>query len=122
MAKQIGDQGSGTTDRKTQRLNGTRTLELTREERALVEKYAFVPEDEPAATQRALQDSKEGEHLYREIKEMEQEAIEHPDPEDERVDVIAANGIAEDGNGGARVVLPINEPEVRATAPEDMLT
>src|SRR4051794_16272542 len=42
----------------------------------------FQSGPEPAATVRAMQDSPEGEHLYREIKSMELESMQDPDPED----------------------------------------
>lgn len=42
----------------------------------------FESGPEPAATVSAMQDSPEGEHLYREIKSMEFEAMQDPDPED----------------------------------------
>jgi len=42
----------------------------------------FESGPEPAATVKAMQDSPEGEHLYREIKSMEFESMQDPDPED----------------------------------------
>ena len=42
----------------------------------------YTPLDEPAATARAIEESPEGEALYREMKVMEMEAIANPDPED----------------------------------------
>src|SRR5690349_131082 len=48
----------------------------------LADALSFLSGPEPAATERALRDSSEGEHLYRDIKNMEFEAMQHPDPED----------------------------------------
>ena len=63
-----------------------------------------------------MKDSPEGEHLYREIKEMEMEALSNPDPEDAPVELAMAEDMAE---------LPIadDEPErvirVEAEGSED---
>jgi RNA polymerase primary sigma factor len=48
----------------------------------LEDALTFESGPEPAATVRAMHDSPEGEHLYREIKSMEFEAMQDPDPED----------------------------------------
>src|SRR2546423_1286978 len=42
----------------------------------------FEPLLEPAGSALAMAESPEGEHLYREIKTMEYESLQHPDPED----------------------------------------
>jgi len=42
----------------------------------------YIPLPEPAGTLVAMTDSPEGERLFRELKEMEMEAIQDPDPED----------------------------------------
>ncbi len=75
--------------------NGSR---LSQEEIALVEKYTYVPMDEPSATEVAREESPEGEQLYQELKEMEQEALESPDPEDARLGA-AVNASASKKNG-----------------------
>lgn len=53
----------------------------------------YMPPAEPAATAIAMRDSAEGEALYHDLKEMEFEAIEHPDPEDAVLDLAGAEGI-----------------------------
>jgi RNA polymerase primary sigma factor len=48
---------------------------------------------EPAATEAALADSAEGEHLYQDIKAMELEAITDPDPEDALVQSVISDEV-----------------------------
>lgn len=50
----------------------------------------WVSGPEPAATENALADSPEGEHLYRDIKRMEMESMANPDPEDLAVEAAVA--------------------------------
>jgi RNA polymerase primary sigma factor len=71
------------------------TKELTAEERGWLATIGYVPMAEPAATAQAMKDSPEGEHLYREIKEMEMEALSSPDPEDAPVELAMAEDMAE---------------------------
>jgi RNA polymerase primary sigma factor len=62
----------------------------------------YEPPAEPAATAIAMQESPEGEKLYRDIKQMELESIEHPDVEDSLLDAaIATDGVE---------TLPIEDP------------
>jgi RNA polymerase primary sigma factor len=86
---------------------------LTTEEQGWLETLGYVPMAEPAATAQAMKDSPEGEHLYREIKEMEMEALSRPDPEDAPVELAMAEDMAE---------LPIAdeepEPVIRVDAEE----
>ncbi len=51
----------------------------------------FTPPAEPAATAIAMQESAEGEALYRDLKDMEIAAIENPDPEDAILDLMGAD-------------------------------
>lgn len=55
---------------------------LSRDDLNLIERYSYVPMDEPKATQFARSESAEGEYLYQELKEMERESFANPDPED----------------------------------------
>lgn len=52
----------------------------------------YEPPPEPAATAIAMQESPEGEKLYRDIKKMEIESIEDPDAEDSLLDAAIATG------------------------------
>ncbi len=61
----------------------------------------YVPALEPAGTAIATSESPEGEKLYRDIKEMEVEALQDPDPEDALLGIAAAEDIN---------ALPIAEP------------
>ncbi|HEX8221627.1 MAG TPA: sigma-70 family RNA polymerase sigma factor [Chloroflexia bacterium] len=63
----------------------------------------FEPPAEPAATAIAMQESPEGEKLYREIKQMEIDSIEDPDAEDSLLDAAIATSAIE--------ALPIDDPE-----------
>jgi RNA polymerase primary sigma factor len=63
----------------------------------------YEPPAEPAATAIAMQESPEGEKLYREIKQMEIDSIEDPDAEDSLLDAAIATGAIE--------ALPIDDPE-----------
>ena len=54
----------------------------THEEADLDPALDVEPLPEPAGSALAMAESPEGEHLYREIKTMEYEALQHPDPED----------------------------------------
>src|SRR5438105_14351140 len=58
------------------------------------EEYAmdYTSGSEPAATARAMTDSPEGEHLFSDIKKMEYEAMQEPDP----VDTLAQTPLAEE--------------------------
>ena len=71
------------------------TEQLTNEERGWLATIGYIPMAEPAATAQAMKDSPEGEHLYREIKEMEMEALSSPDPEDAPVELAMAEDLAE---------------------------
>ena len=51
----------------------------------------YTPPAEPAATAIAMQESPEGEKLYRELKQMEIESIEEPDAEDSLLDMAIAS-------------------------------
>lgn len=93
-------------------------LHMTGGERALIEKYSYVPEEEPAATEQAQQDSPEGERLYQEIKGLERESAENPDPEDALLNVRAAD----ETDTRKRPVLSVNDPDVTETADKDDLT
>src|SRR5512133_1954237 len=64
---------------------------LTEGEEALISEYGYVPATEPAATAIAMKDSPEGETLYQEIKDLEFEAQQNPDPEDEALEIAAAD-------------------------------
>jgi RNA polymerase primary sigma factor len=66
---------------------------LTDVDKALINKYGYLPLTEPAATARAMKESKEGEALYHEIKEMELESEQNPDPDDERIEMAAAEDL-----------------------------
>lgn len=66
------------------------------EDKALIEEYSYVPGIEPAATATAMEDSPEGEALYQELKEMEMEALQDPDPIDGKIALAAANEELED--------------------------
>lgn len=54
----------------------------------------YTPPAEPAATAIALEESAEGEALYQDLKKMEIEAIESPDPEDAMLDMAGADEVA----------------------------
>jgi DNA-directed RNA polymerase sigma subunit (sigma70/sigma32) len=62
----------------------------------------YEPPAEPAATAIAMQESPEGEKLYREIKQMEIDSIEDPDAEDSLLDAAIATSAIE--------TLPIDDP------------
>ncbi len=64
-------------------------------DKVLISKYAYVPALEPAATAIAMKESPEGENLYQEIKQMEFESQLDPDPEDERLEMAAADDFPE---------------------------
>jgi RNA polymerase primary sigma factor len=91
-------------------------LAMTEGERALVERYSYVPQEEPAATEQAQQDSPEGEHLYQEIKGLERESAENPDPEDERLSLRAAD----ETNKAKRPVLTRDDPDSTDDDDEDV--
>jgi RNA polymerase primary sigma factor len=80
---------AGQADKKSE------TEQPTNEERGWLATIGYVPMAEPAATAQAMKDSPEGEHLYREIKEMEMEALSNPDPEDAPVELAIAEDLAE---------------------------
>jgi RNA polymerase primary sigma factor len=73
--------------------NPNRKETLTETDKALINQYAYLPTSEPAASAIAMKESKEGEALYREIKEMELEAEQNPDPDDERIEMAAAEDL-----------------------------
>jgi RNA polymerase primary sigma factor len=64
---------------------------LTEGEEALISEYGYVPLTEPAATAIAMKESPEGETLYQEIKDLEFEAQQNPDPKDEALEMAAAD-------------------------------
>ena len=74
------------------RKNGT---EVEQDDTRLDPALDFSQLPEPAATRVALSESPEGEHLYRELKEMEMEAMQDPDPEDLLVQSPLADAEAE---------------------------
>jgi RNA polymerase primary sigma factor len=66
------------------------------DELAIRSEFGYVSREEPAATAIALQDSPEGERLYRDLKAMESESIQDPDPEDALLDMAVMAGAATD--------------------------
>jgi RNA polymerase primary sigma factor len=66
----------------------------------------YEPLPEPAGSAVAMADSPEGEHLYREIKNMEYESLQHPDPED----LLVQQPLAGDMPGEVPELLPIDRP------------
>jgi RNA polymerase primary sigma factor len=102
------------------RRNGSR---LRQEEIALVEKYSYVPMDEPSATEVARQESPEGERLYQDLKEMEREALVNPDPQDALLGM-AVSANAADGKRAmdAEMVLPAEDHDLEIAPDENVLT
>ncbi len=117
MAKQTRSRITNSIDKARSGLTAS-PVHMSKGERALVEKYSYIPEEEPAATAQAQQDSPEGEHLYQEIKELEREANENPDPEDARMNVIAAD----ETDTPRGPLLHANDMDPTDTADEDDLT
>ncbi|HST06016.1 MAG TPA: sigma-70 family RNA polymerase sigma factor [Chloroflexia bacterium] len=111
MARQKSNMTAGKADREGEALHNNNTsanlLAMTEGERALVERYSYVPQEEPAATEQAQQDSPEGEHLYQEIKGLERESAENPDPVDELLNLRAAD----ETNKAKRPVLTRDDPD-----------
>jgi RNA polymerase primary sigma factor len=68
---------------------------LTKGDKELITQYTYVPALEPAATAIAMKDSPEGEALYQEIKDMEFEAQQNPDPEDEAIALATATDLSQ---------------------------
>jgi RNA polymerase primary sigma factor len=63
----------------------------------------YEPLPEPAGSALAMAESPEGEHLYREIKNMEYESLQHPDPED----MLGQQPLGSDAPGEVPDLLPI---------------
>lgn len=79
------------------------------EEAGLDPALDFKPLPEPAASAKAMADSPEGEQLYRDLKSMEYEALQHPDPED----VLAQGSLVEELSSDIDAPLNLTSDEVR---------
>src|SRR5438270_5159328 len=66
----------------------------------------YQPLPEPAASAKAIAESPEGDHLYQDIKSMEYEALQQPDPDD----VLVQTSITEEIPGDMEALLPVPVP------------
>lgn len=109
--------------RKTAIVPGNDPL-LSPEDLNLIEKYSYVPMDEPKATQFARGESPEGERLYQDLKEMERESFADPDPEDAAVARAAAEASAalSSSNGNGSPYLSAEDDDVENNTNEHLLT
>ncbi len=75
---------------------------------ALDKAHGYQTPPEPGATAMAMSESPEGEELYQEIKAMEFESMQHPDPADEMLDLAAADAGEVDDLPVSEVLAPLH--------------
>ncbi|MFL5731872.1 MAG: RNA polymerase sigma factor RpoD/SigA [Chloroflexia bacterium] len=75
----------------------------------------YEPLPEPAGSAVAMAESPEGEHLYREIKNMEYEALQNPDPQD----ILTQTPLGDDAPPDIPELLPIADPPLNIDPGED---
>ena len=112
QASGAGQGSRGHAARATNNENGTSRRAKINEEVAEVmfgPAPGYEPPAEPAATAIAMQESPEGEKLYRDLKQMEIDSIENPDAEDSLLDAAIATDAID--------TLPIEDADVDAPRP-----